>query len=175
MEEQGAQGGPSAPSIVRAHPHPAFFGGAVGYTLFVTLVVVLLIVHNDLPPATEWRIVVYGIAVALLGWVGPLLRWQMAWVDLDERRLRWSVGIVRRHRLESDLDCLQALDVEQGTVGRWLGYGALRAVDEAGVEHAFPPVGHVAAFRAAAMRSLGGRRDRAGSRKGRPARSPDRV
>jgi uncharacterized membrane protein YdbT with pleckstrin-like domain len=152
---------------LRLHPHAAFFSGAASYTAFVALVVTLLIRHNDLPATTEWQFVAYGVAAALAGWIGPLLRWRASWVELDDRRLRWSVGVVRRRRLDGDLDRLQALVVEQGSFGQWLGYGTLRVVDEAGVEHAFPPVGHVSEFRAAATRALGARRARAGSRRAR--------
>jgi membrane protein YdbS with pleckstrin-like domain len=154
-------------SGVRLHPHAAFFNGAASYTAFVALVVTLLIRHNDLPSWTEWRFVAYGVVAALAGWIGPAFRWRASWVELDDRRLRWSVGLLRRRRLDSELDRLQALVVEQGSLGQWLGYGTLRAVDEAGVEHAFPAVGHVSEFRAAATRALSARRARAGSRRAR--------
>jgi len=167
MEGDLAPGRTSAPLVVRTHPHVAFFGGAVGFTAFVALVVALLIRHNDLPAATNWHFVYYGLAVAVSGWIGPLLRWRAAWVDLDEQRLRWSVGLFRPRRLESQLDRLQAFVVEQSPAGRWLGYATLRAVDEQGAEHAFPAVGHVGAFRAVAARLLGGRRTRGGIRKSR--------
>jgi hypothetical protein len=137
------------------------FANAAGFVAFVTLVVVLLLRHNELPAATQWRIVGWGIVVAAGGLVGPGLRWLRSWVAVDDRRLAWCIGWLRLRRLEAPLADLRAFGVEQSWLGRLLGYGELRAVDAAGVEHVFGPVGELTAFHDAVARSgrRRGRRD----------------
>jgi hypothetical protein len=142
-------------------PHPIVFSGAIGFTLFVALVVTLLIRHNDLPPATDWRIVGWGTAIALAGWVVPLFRWRHTWIDLDGERLRWATGRWRTPQVDVDLSAVRGLAIEQGWLGRHLDYARLRLVDEAGREHAFPAARGVEAYRRAA-----GRCGRGGARSG---------
>lgn len=160
MREHGADIRGAGDHTLRLRPHPVVFGGALGLASFVALVVALLVLHNDLPRATEWRIVLGGAGVALAGFVGPSLRWRRARVELSPDRLSWSLGLVRRQRLDIDLDELRALAVEQGVLGRWLGYATLRVIDATGRERTFLPVGHVDAFRAASARCVARARPR---------------
>src|SRR5262249_57702451 len=62
--------------MFRTGLHPMAFAGALSLALFVALVVLLLIRHNDLPPATEAQIVVVGALGALVGSGPALLRWR---------------------------------------------------------------------------------------------------
>ena len=136
----------------RQRPHPVVFSGAIGFTTFVALVVTLLIRHNDLPTATDWRIVGWGMATALAGWVFPVLRWRHTWIELDGDRLRWATGLWRTPLVDVDLAAARGLAIEQGWLGRRLDYARLRLVDEAGLEHAFPAARGVEAFQRVARR-----------------------
>ena len=149
---------PGESSSLRTRPHLVFFAGAVGFVAFVALVVALLIRHNDLPPATEWRVVGWGILVGASGFIGPVLRWARTWIELDQRGLRCRSGLIRRRSLALDFDRMRAMSVEQSLLGRWLGYGFVRVVDHAGGDYVLPPVAALEPFRAAAARV--GRRSR---------------
>src|SRR5262245_65976036 len=68
-----AQLEPDERVLFRTGLHPMAFTGAVTLALFVALVVILLIRHNDLPPRTEIQIVLVGLGVEVLGAVSSLL------------------------------------------------------------------------------------------------------
>jgi uncharacterized membrane protein YdbT with pleckstrin-like domain len=146
------RGGARGESSVRTRPHFVFFSNAVGFAAFVAFVVTLLIQHNDLPPATNWKIVGWGLLAAASGFVGPVLRWTRTWIELDQRGLRCQTGLLWRHSLALDFEHIRALAVEQSFVGRWLGYGSVRVVDDAGGDYVLPPVATLEPFRTAAAR-----------------------
>jgi len=148
-------------TIAHARPHPIVMGNAVTFAAFVALVVTLLIKNNpDLSLETDWRIAQWGIVVALLGFVLPLLRWRTGWIELDAEHVRWTIGILPRRHFESRLDELQGIVVEQGWVGKALGYATLRVVDATGAERVYAPAGDVGALRAAAVKCDTSRRGR---------------
>ncbi len=154
-------------TIAHARPHPIVMGNAVSFAAFVALVVTLLIKNNpDLSLETDWRIMEWGVVVALLGFVLPVLRWRTGWIELDAERVRWTIGILPRRHFESRLDALHAMVVEQGWAGSVLGYATLRVVDASGAERVFSPAGDVEALRAAATKWDPSRR---GRREGRRA------
>jgi PH (Pleckstrin Homology) domain-containing protein len=146
------RGGARGESAVRTRPHVVYFSGALGFAAFVALVVTLLIAHNDLPAATDWRIVGWGVLATAAGFVGPLLRWTRTWIELDQQGLRCRSGLLRRRSLALDFDRMRALTVEQSFLGRWLGYGHVRVVDDAGGDYVLPPVAALEPFRSAAAR-----------------------
>lgn len=137
---------------VRVRPHAVYFSGAAGLALFVGLVATLLIRHNDLPRATDWRIVGWAILVAVSGFVGPVLRWTRTWVELDDHGIRCRSGLVRRRTLALEFDHIRAMTVEQSWLGRWLRYGHVRVVDDAGGDFVLPPLAPLEPFRVAAAR-----------------------
>jgi hypothetical protein len=137
---------------VRARPHLVHFGGAAGWAAFVAFVVTLLIRNNDLPAAIDWQIVGGGMLAALAGAIGPAARWARTWIEIEPGRARCTSGVLRRYRIDVPLDRARGIDVVQSLLGRWLGYGRLQVVDEAGEAHVFPPLGNVDALRAIARR-----------------------
>ena len=151
--------GEPTPDGGRRRLHPVVFANAVGFVAFVAFVVTLLLRHNELAPPTQHRVVAWGIVVAAFRLVGPGLRRLRSWVAVDERRLAWRTGTLSVRAFDAALADLRALSVRQTWLGRWIGYGELHAVDDAGDEHVFGPVGELAAFHAAAER-IGRRRGR---------------
>jgi membrane protein YdbS with pleckstrin-like domain len=147
--------------VLRLHPHPVHFAGAVGFAAFVGLVVVLLIKHNDLPRSVDWQILACGVLVAIGGFVGPVVRWTRARFELSAEHLRWTLGVVRPDRLDAPLADLRDLELEQGLLGRAFGYGTVRLVDADGRERVFAPLGHVEALKQAVARRAGSSRARA--------------
>ena len=160
-EDDGAAG-----AHVRTHPHPVHFAGATGWALFVALVVALMIRHNDLPASTEWTFVGWGLVAVLAGFVGPIARWLRTWIEIEGPAARCTSGLLRQSTVEVDLVRSRVIEVDRGVAGRWLGYGRLRVVDDAGATHLFPPVGEDALRAAAARRERRARSRRADRRDG---------
>lgn len=144
-----------APARIDARPHVIHFAGATSWAAFVAFVVTLLIRHNDLPASTDWRIVGGGVLVALAGAIAPAARWLRTRIEIDTARARCTSGLVRQTTVDLALDRARGVVLEQSLLGRWLGYGRLRVVDDAGAAHLFPPLGDVDA-----LRDVVGRRDR---------------
>src|SRR5215510_10747019 len=65
MRGAEAQLEPGERVLFETRQHPMAFSGAAGMALCVTLVVFLLIRHNDLPTATELQIALAGLPVAV--------------------------------------------------------------------------------------------------------------
>ena len=151
---------------VRTHPHPIYFAGAAGWAAFVALVATLLIRHNELATSANWAIVGWAVLAALTGCIGPGTRWARTWVEIDSAIARCTSGRVWRSTVDVDLERARALEIDRGMLGRWLGYGRLRVVDEMGTTHLFPPLGEIAlrnAVERRERRSRGRRGDRHGS------------
>ena len=152
--------------MFRTGLHPMAFAGALSLALFVALVVVLLIRHNDLPPATEAQIVVVGALVALLGSVPALLRWRHTALFVTDRRLLVRSGTYRQHMLATPL-APGIVEQESGATGRMLDHGTVTVVGPdgqmIGVAHVARARELVEVARAQARRSATARRSPAGS------------
>ena len=147
--------------IFRTGLHPMAFGGALSLALFVALVVVLLIRHNDLPAATEVQIALVGGLVAALGFLPSLLRWWHTAFLLTERRLLVRMGTYRQHTLVSPL-APGVVEQEAGITGRMLDHGTVLVTgpdgQATGVAHVARARELVEVTRAQARRTAAGRR-----------------
>jgi hypothetical protein len=139
-------GGPTAGGV-RSHPHPIYFAGTAGWVAFAALATALVVRHNDLPSATNWTVVGWGVLTAASGVIGPVLRWLATCIEVDATRVRYTTGVLRPSTVELDAQRARAMEVEQGVVGRWLGYGRLRLVDAHGTTHVLPALGDVEGLR----------------------------
>ena len=157
---------PGERAMFRTGLHPMAFAGALSLALFVALVVVLLIRHNDLPPATEAQIVVIGALVALLGSVPALLRWRRTALFVTDRRLLVRSGTYRQHMLATPL-APGIVEQESGATGRMLDHGTVTVVGPdgqmIGVAHVARARELVEVARAQARRSATARRSPASS------------
>jgi membrane protein YdbS with pleckstrin-like domain len=134
---------PEEQVLFRTGLHPMAFSGAVTLALFVALVVMLLIRHNDLPRLTEIRIALAGIAVAAIGAVPSLLRWRNTELAVTGRRVLVSAGGFRRRRLAVPL-APAAVEQEGGLTGGVLDHGTVTVAAPDGTASS---IGHVARAR----------------------------
>jgi hypothetical protein len=95
-----------------------------------------------------------------------MARWLRTWIELEGPAARCTSGLLRQSTVEVDLVRSRVIEVDRGVAGRWLGYGRLRVVDDAGATHLFPPVGEDALQAAAARRERRARSRRADRRDG---------
>jgi membrane protein YdbS with pleckstrin-like domain len=152
--------------LFRTGLHPMAFAGALSLALFVALVVLLLIRHNDLPPATEAQIVVVGVLVALVGSVPALLRWRHTALVVTDRRVLVRSGTYWQHVLATPL-APGIVEQESGTTGRLLDHGTVTVMGPdgqvIGVAHVARARELVEMARAQARRSATARRSPASS------------
>lgn len=135
-----ARGEDDGAAAVCVRPHWIQFSGAASFATFVALVGALLIRHNDLPRATDGRILAWCTLIAALGFVGPVVRWSRTRIEVADGVARCSLGVVRRWEIAVDLGRARRVEIEQSLLGRLLGYGNLHVVDAQGGEHRFPPI-----------------------------------
>jgi hypothetical protein len=137
---------------VRVRPHPVYFAGTAGWVAFVALATALIVRHNDLTPAANWVAAGWGTLAAFAGVIGPVLRWLRTSIELDAASARCTTGIVWRSTFEVALEDAREMEIDQSYVGRRLGYGYLRIVDDTGATHVLPPIGDLGVWRAAVSR-----------------------
>src|SRR5262245_23249663 len=138
-----AQLEPEERVLFRTGLHPMAFSGAITLALFVALVVMLLIRHNDLPAATEVRIALAGLGVAALGALPSFLRWRNTELAVTDRRMLVSAGGFRRRRMAVALGPA-AVEQEGGLTGGVLDHGT---VTIAAPDGRASSIGHVARAR----------------------------
>ena len=111
--------------VFRTGLHPVALSGAVGFAAFSLLVATLLVVNNDLPPATDLRIVVVGLLVAASGFVRPGLRLRHTRLVVTDRRLLAAWGAFRRRSAAIEL----SPDAVAGErTRRWVDAGTVAAM-----------------------------------------------
>ena len=84
--------------VLRTGLHAASFGGALGFTAFVLGVVALIVARNELATQTVVLLWLAGIAIVLLGWVMPLLRWRATTLVVTPQRCWWPPGAASARR-----------------------------------------------------------------------------
>jgi uncharacterized membrane protein YdbT with pleckstrin-like domain len=120
---------PGETVIFSVHPHllPLIFlvtlllliGGGISYFLFTTnyLIFLGLPVQYKLIVSTIPTIVVLLVALLLfLGWVNTIY-------TLTDLRLQWEFGILGKRAKNIGNTDIQAVQVDQGIIGRIFGYG----------------------------------------------------
>jgi hypothetical protein len=124
MRGAEAQLEPGERVVFETRQHLMAFSGTAGMALCVALVVLLLIRHNDLPPATEVQIAVVGALVVLVAALPAVLRWRHTTLVLTERRLLVSAGAFRRHEIAVPLGPA-VVEQEPGLSGNLLDHGTV--------------------------------------------------
>lgn len=139
--------------VFRTRLHPVVLGGGLSTAAFILLVVVLLIRHNDLPPATEAQIALVGLILVVVALLRPVLRWRRTAFLVTDQRLLVQAGAFRPATLDVPLDRPDVLSTDGGR-----RYGTLTIASADGRGWRFA---HVAdAERLAAAARAPGRRGR---------------
>jgi hypothetical protein len=102
----------------------------------------------------------YGIAAIAVGAIGLLLM-VPPWIKssssefaITNKRVVIKVGLVRRHSLELLLQKVEGIGVDQGIIGRILGYGTIIVSGVGGTKEAFPRISNPLEFRRQVQASL---------------------
>jgi uncharacterized membrane protein YdbT with pleckstrin-like domain len=120
------------------------------YTLpaFVFAVAILVAV------AGGW---IAGIAIAIVGFILVLPPWiksSSSEFAITNKRVLIKVGLIRRHSLELLLQKVEGIGVDQGILGRILGYGTITISGVGGTKEAFRVISNPLEFRRQVQASL---------------------
>jgi hypothetical protein len=113
---------------------------------------VLIIVRNDLAPATIRWLCLAAAAIVLVSAAPAVMRWWRSEFAVTNCRLLARVGVWSVHRVELSAPTADAIGVEQTLPGRLLDYGTVRLGRSGGPIDVFPRVARPAALRDAAVR-----------------------
>jgi hypothetical protein len=152
--------GPDEELLFRTRLHPAVFSGAASFAACVFGVAALVVARNELSGETIRTLWLSAAVLALLGFIGPFLRWRTTELAVTARRVIAQVGTWRRRVVEMPLSHLDDLAVDDTLGGRLLGYGTVQLVGTDGSVATVPRVAEARALYAAASRR---------ARTGRPA------
>jgi uncharacterized membrane protein YdbT with pleckstrin-like domain len=96
-----------------------------------------------------------GVAcIGLVLLVPPWIRSISSEFAVTNKRVLVKVGLVRRHSLELLLQKVEGIGVDQGILGRILGYGTITVSGTGGTHEAFPMIARPLEFRRQVQASL---------------------
>ena len=107
--------------------------------LFIAAVLVAL--------AGGWIAGVVLAVIALVLFVPPWIRSASSEFAITNKRVLIKVGLIRRHSLELLLSKVEGIGVDQGVLGRILGYGTITVSGVGGTKEAFRMISNPLEFR----------------------------
>ena len=126
----------------RAHLHKILFLPAYLATALTIVVALISIAGTDLWPAVAVLAVLTALAYA---W-GAII-YHTSEFAVTDRRVIIKVGWIKRRTLETMLGKVEALGVDQGLLGRLLGFGTLTVTGTGGTQETFHRVAAPLRFR----------------------------
>jgi uncharacterized membrane protein YdbT with pleckstrin-like domain len=93
-------------------------------------------------------------AVGLLLLIPPWIKSSSSEFAITNKRVVIKVGLVRRHSLELLLQKVEGIGVDQGIIGRILGYGTITVSGVGGTKEAFQRISNPLEFRRQVQASL---------------------
>ncbi len=98
-----------------------------------------------------------GVAIGIIGFVLFLPPWIKAGSSefaITNKRVLIKVGLIRRHSLELLLQKVEGIGVDQGVLGRILGYGTITVSGVGGTKETFQMISNPLEFRRQVQASL---------------------
>ncbi len=101
-----------------------------------------------------------GTAAIVVGVIGlflmlpPWIRSSSSEFAITNKRVLIKVGLIRRHSLELLLQKIEGIGVDQGIIGRILGYGTITVSGVGGTKEAFQRISNPLEFRRQVQASL---------------------
>ena len=122
------------------------------WTIFLTSIVVVLlgvalgILLQVLEPAYSYA----GAALAGVGLllaIGPAIQYISSEFAVTDKRVLGKVGFIERESDETLLSKIEAIAVDQGVIGRILGFGTVTITGTGGTQERFPRISEPLEFR----------------------------
>src|ERR671916_661077 len=119
--------------VYRARLHWSIFTTAI---VVVLLGVALAIVLHVLDPQ-YWYFGLILAGIGLLLAIGPAINYSSSEFAVTNKRVLSKTGFIQRESDETLLSKVEAVAVDQGILGRALGFGTVRLTGSGGTEDAF--------------------------------------
>jgi uncharacterized membrane protein YdbT with pleckstrin-like domain len=129
--------------VYRARLHWSIFAISIGV---IALGIVLAIILRVYQPA-YWYAGAALVGIGLLVAIGPAIHYASAEFAVTDKRVVAKLGFIERESLETLLSKIEAIGVDQGIVGRVLGYGTITITGTGGTEESFPNIADPLEFR----------------------------
>jgi uncharacterized membrane protein YdbT with pleckstrin-like domain len=129
--------------IYRARLHWTIFATAI---VVVLLGVVMAIVLRILDPG-YWYLGAALAGIGLLLAIGPAIRYTSSEFAVTDKRVLAKHGFIERESIETLLTKVEAIGVDQGIIGRLLGFGSISITGTGGTEESFPRIAQPLEFR----------------------------
>jgi len=129
--------------VYRARVHWSIFATAI---VVIALGIVLAIVLGVYQPA-YWYAGAALAGIGLLLAIAPAIHYASSEFAVTDKRVVAKLGFIERESLETLLSKIEAIGVDQGIVGRMLGYGTITITGTGGTEESFPRIADPLEFR----------------------------
>jgi uncharacterized membrane protein YdbT with pleckstrin-like domain len=122
------------------------------WTIFLTSIIVVLlgiglgIVLQLVEPAYSYA----GLGLAGIGLllaIGPAIQYLSSEFAVTDKRVLGKVGFIERESDETLLSKVEAIAVDQGVIGRILGFGTVTITGTGGTQESFPRISEPLEFR----------------------------
>jgi uncharacterized membrane protein YdbT with pleckstrin-like domain len=91
---------------------------------------------------------IYFTPLALLSlWIFPIIRQVTSEFVITNRRIIIKTGFISRKTLEMNLTKIESVNVDQGILGRILGYGTITIIGTGGTRESFHDISRPLLFR----------------------------
>ena len=128
--------------MYRAHLHWAtFLGGAILFVLF-TIVAIVFVAQDQSQFAA---LIIFTLGTLPLA--AAYIRYRTSEFAVTDKRVLIKTGLVRRHTLETLLNKVENISVEQGLLGRVLNYGTIQVTGTGSTKETFSNIASPLEFR----------------------------
>lgn len=79
--------------------------------------------------------------------IAPIIAFTTSEFAITNKRVIIKVGLIRRRTLEMNLQKIESVNINQGILGRMLGYGTITIVGTGGTRESFPQIANPLEFR----------------------------
>ncbi len=94
----------------------------------------------------HWMLFVSLRALITL-FIAPIIAYTTSEFAITNKRIIMKVGLIRRRTLEMNLQKIETVNINQGILGRMLGYGTVTIIGTGGTRESFPRIANPLEFR----------------------------
>ena len=94
----------------------------------------------------HWMIFV-SLKALLTLFIAPIIQFTTSEFAITNKRVIIKVGLISRRTLEMNLPKIESVNVNQGVLGRMLGYGTITVIGTGGTREAFAYISNPLEFR----------------------------